>query len=148
MGFTGSLKGLGQLERNLGKLAGVPAQIAGDASDSIAELIDEEFEAGNDPYGRPWAALAQATLDKGRGPPPLTDTEAMRESVVVAPMQGAGISITIDHPGGVHQTGARKGAWSMPARPVLPDATFPATWKKALDTAAQARLDATLGDDK
>jgi phage gpG-like protein len=147
MGLTGDLKSMGRLQSNLGRLASVPAQIAADASESIAELIQGEFDNGNDPYGRPWAPLAERTLAKGRTPPPLTDTHAMRESVDVRPMAGAGIAITMDDPAGIHQTGARRGAWVMPARPILPAEAFPKTWRQALDDATEANVTRVLGDE-
>jgi hypothetical protein len=122
------------LQRMIGQLAKVPSQIVSGGADGIARAIQEEFDAGSDPFGRPWSELEQATLDKGRFPPPLTDTHAMRDGIEVKPMAGAGISVTIPDPGVHHQYGTRY----MVARPIFPD-HMPDTWARALaDSADEA----------
>jgi len=140
--FGGDLSKLGALEANLHRLARVPARVAVIGAERLADVIDRQFDDGLDPNGSPWAPLAARTLAKGRRPPPLTDTGAMRASVRVMPMPGAGISVTIDHPGLVHQTGGSSGRWYMPPRPVLPGRIFPTTWRRALD---DAKADAFAG---
>jgi hypothetical protein len=86
-----SFKGFQRLHGTLRALAEVPSRAAKAASESIATLILDGFDAGTDPYGRPWAPLRPYTLAKGRFPPPLTDSGAMRDSVDVRPTAGAGI---------------------------------------------------------
>jgi phage gpG-like protein len=147
MPLGGDLGKMGKLEANLRRLAGVPSQVSAEGAEAIKELIEEEFDAGSDAYGNAWAPLAPATLAKGRTPPPLSDTEAMRDSLDVSPMPGAGISITIDQPAGIHQTGASKGNWRMPARPVLPDRSFPKAWTDALAEASERAIQERLGDE-
>jgi hypothetical protein len=132
---------MGHLADNLGKLAGVPSRVSGRIAGEIAELIEEEFAVGTDPYGRAWAPLAQATIDKGREPPPLTETGTMRQSVNVRPMRGAGVAITIDHPAAPHQTGWSGPRGEGPARPVLPDRQeLPATYRAAIETAIDEEI--------
>ena len=126
---------MGRLAENIGKLAGVPARAAKRVSKEIAKLLEEEFDAGADPYGNSWAPLAPATLDKGRSPPPLTDLGEMRRGMHVAPMRGAGVSITIPHPAQVHQTGWNGPQGSGPARPILPGRQMPPRWKEVIDAA-------------
>jgi phage gpG-like protein len=135
MGWDGDLAPMGQLVENLGKLARVPAQAARPVSDRLEAMIQEQFDLGVDPYGKEWADLAEATKEKGREWPPLTDKGDMRRSAHVAPMSGTGVAIAIDHPAQVHQTGGHdpKRGWSMPARPVLPGGSFPASWRDAID---------------
>jgi phage gpG-like protein len=147
MGLSGDLSKMAKLESNLRRLSEVPSQVAADAAEAIEELIEEEFDAGNDAYGRAWAPLAPATLAKGRTPPPLSDTEAMRDSLEVRPMPGAGISITIDEPAGIHQTGASRGNWRMPARPILPDRALPRSWTDAIAEAGERAITERLGDE-
>jgi hypothetical protein len=134
--FTGDFAGMRLLQANLAKLAGVPSQVAGDAAEGIRSAIAAEFEGGQDPYGRSWEALAEATINKGRRPPPLTDTGDM-SNVVVRPAAGAGITIEFG-PGysGFHQAGTR----NMPARKPLPDAGFPSTWSAVISDATAARV--------
>lgn len=143
MGFSGNMSGLGQLERNIGRLASVPSRVAGPASASIASLIQHQFDTGTDPYGRPWAPLRPATLRRGRHAPPLTDTGKMRHGITVAPAQGAGIAVSFADPvpAGFHQEGTTK----MVARKILPEGTLPATWNAAIATAASGAVRAAVG---
>lgn len=129
--WRGNISALGQLANNIGKLATVPSRAARDASAGIARLIDQQFANGTDPYGKPWKPLAQSTRDRGRFPPPLTDTRDMRDSVAVKPSAGAGITVTIGAPyAGFHQTGAPRA--NMPARKILPEGPMPKPWQAAL----------------
>jgi hypothetical protein len=137
-GFSGDMRGLLNLNARLRELASVPSQAAKEASTEIASLIQEEFDAGNDAYGKAWAPLRPATLKKGRHPPPLTDTHEMRESVEVKPMKGAGIQITLNEtPAIFHQKGTRK----MAKRPILPDGKdMPPKWEEAIHEATDAAV--------
>ena len=141
-GFSGDTRGLLNLNARLRELASVPSQAAKEASDEISKLIQEEFDAGNDAYGKAWAPLRPATLKKGRHPPPLTDTHEMRDSIEVKPMQGAGIQITLNEtPAIFHQKGTEK----MAKRPILPDGPrMPDSWDTAIheatDEAVQRRM--------
>lgn len=139
--FTGDLSQLGLLSANLAKLARVPSQVAGDASEGITQEIRSEFDAGTDPYGRAWAALKAATLAKGRTPPPLTDSEATIDSLEVKPSAGAGITIEFgtDYVG-FHQV----GTVNMQARPPLPTGGFPSSWSKVISDATSARVEKAM----
>jgi hypothetical protein len=130
------------LQRMIRSLASVPSQVSAGAAEGISDAIQAELDAGTNPFGDPWAELEQATLDKGRFPPPLTDTHAMREGIIVAPMRGAGISVTIPDPGVHHQYGTKH----MVARPIFPD-RMPDTWQRAIADSAEeafARAKAAL----
>jgi hypothetical protein len=138
MMLTGDLGQLDRMAARLGELAQVPSRAARDAATEIEGLIDEEFDRGADPYEEPWQDLAPATEAKGRSAPPLTDTTAMRSSVLVRPLAGAGVGVTIDHPAGVHQTGWSGPRGSGPARPVLPArGELPEGWIEALEKSAE-----------
>lgn len=132
------MKSLDQLARNIGRLAQVPSRMAPAASREIASLIDRQFSAGRDPYGRAWAKLKPSTLARGRRPPPLTDTHEMRNGIQVRPMQGAGIAVTFgnDVPAVFHQYGTKH----MAARSILPRGAFPATWARALERVGAAEF--------
>jgi hypothetical protein len=121
------------LKKVISQLARVPSQVAAGASEGIADAIRAEFDGGADPFGHPWEPLTEATLAKGRTPPPLTDTNAMRDGVEVRAMSGSGISVTIPDPGVHHQYGTKY----MVARPVFPD-RMPDTWKRAIADSAEA----------
>lgn len=128
--------------RALADLARVPSQIAKPVAVALNKEIQRSFDAGTDPYGRAWAPLRPRTLAKGRHPPPLTDTRAGRDSVVAAPLAGAGIGITV----GVGYMGIHQdGDWPrMAARKFLPERVLPAVWRaiwqSELSRAVRVRL--------
>jgi Phage virion morphogenesis family len=134
--WSGDISAMGHLADRLADLAGVPSRAAAKVSRELGHLIEEEFDAGADPYGTAWSPLAQATTDKGRTAPPLTDTRTMRDSVRVRPLPRAGVGITISHPAAPHQTGWNGKQGSGPARPILPArAELPPLWSEAIEAA-------------
>lgn len=137
MTWNGDISQMGRLADRLGDLARIPSRVSARVADEIAQSIQtDEFDAGRDPYGTPWADLAPSTVAHGRFPPPLTDTREMRDSVHVAPMRPAGVSITIDHPAAVHQAGAPSK--NLPARPILPARQeLPERWQEFIEDAVE-----------
>lgn len=132
---------LAQLEERLADLARVPARAARRVSEALEEEMQDEFDRGTDPYETGWRPLAPATLARGRSAPPLTDTRAMRDSLAVRPLRGAGVSITIDHPALPHQTGWSGRRGTGPARPILPArGELPDEWIDIIDTAVRAEF--------
>jgi hypothetical protein len=106
------------------------SQSTTDAADLIDDVIQEDFDAGVNPYGEPWAPLRPATLAKGRTPPPLTD-EGLLRAVNVEPLQGAGLKIEFDEDYAVyHQTGTSR----MAQRLILPEESrgLPERWNDAV----------------
>lgn len=139
--WTGDISELGRLAENLEKLSRVPSRAARKASEGIAEAIEAQFDAGVDPYGKAWAPLKPATLDKGRSPPPLTDSHDMRDSIEVRPARSAGIRITIGSEyAGFHQAGTR----FMAQRPILPQGPMPKTWTAAIDEALDVEFEEAM----
>ncbi len=135
MAWDGDISKMGQLARNLGKLATVPARAAKQVAKDIKDLIEQEFAAEADPYGNAWKPHAPATVERW-GPHSILDLSGtMRRSLDVKPMPGAGVSITLDHPGEDHQTGWSGVQGSGPARPVLPSGPMPAQWRERIDAA-------------
>jgi hypothetical protein len=146
MTWTGDISHMGQLAENIGKLGTVPSRAARAVADGIADLIEQEFATGRDPYGREWAPLTEATLAKRSQTtePPLTDHGTMRRSVDVRPRAGAGVGITIDHPSAPHQTGWDGTQGTGPARPILPGMKMPITWREVIDEAVAASVRAAV----
>ena len=139
--FRGDLSKLGGIAKNMRALARVPSQIATAASDKIGKLIQDSFDRGVDPYGNPWADLRPATLAKGREPPPLTDSHRMRNSIAVAPLQSAGIALSMASPyAGFHQVGTK---W-MVQRIIYPDHGLPKAWKAIIDAESRRMIDETM----
>lgn len=136
MGRPPDLSKLRQLSNRVGDLSRIPSQAARASAEKINVLLERQFEEGVDPYGRPWASLAPATLEK-HGEPPLQGEFGdrpgdMASGTMATPSAGAGIQITVPFPGGIHQTGAP--ASNMPRRAILPDAsTLPPEWKEAIN---------------
>lgn len=135
MSWSGDIGQVRQLADRMGDLANVPARVAARVSQELAAEIQSEFDAGVDPYGDPWAPLAPATLAGGRSPPPLDASSRMRDGIRVAPRAGAGVGITVPHPGLPHQTGWTGPLSSGPARPILPDREMPDAWEEILEAA-------------
>ena len=137
MTWDGDISRMGALSDRVADLAEVPSRAAARIASELEDLIHGEFDGGEDPYGQGWESLAQATLDKGRTPPPLTDTRAMRNSLAVRPMQRAGVSITIAHPAAPHQTGWHGTQGAGPSRPILPMREMPASWEGVINDAIE-----------
>ena len=125
-----AFKGFQRLHGTLRKLAEVPSRAAKAAARELSTLILDGFAAGTDPYGRPWAPLKPYTLAKGRFPPPLTDSGAMRDSIEVRPTSGAGIEITM---GAEYATFHQTGTVTMAPRQILPQSGgLPPEWQSAI----------------
>lgn len=143
--WTGDISELGRLADNLGKLARVPSQAARGASDGIAKAIDDQFAAGVDPYGKPWAPLLLSTIEKKGSDSILIETSHERDTVTVRPSAGAGIVVTFDAPyAGFQQTGFTVGKTVVPPRPVLPYAELPDTWARAIADALDDAFERAL----
>ena len=142
MSFSGDLSAMSHLADRIADLASVPFRAAKRVAFDLEGFLQAEFDAGKDPYGRSWAPLAEATLDTGRTPPPLTDTEDLRGSVQVRPMQRAGVAITVGAPyAPPHQTGWVGPRSSGPARPMLPaGGVLPAAWRDAIEDAVEKEV--------
>jgi hypothetical protein len=135
---------MGQLARRVADLARVPSRAAGRVSTALKGLLEEEFQGEADPYGNAWKPHAPATVERWGEHPVLTLSGAMRDGVDVRPMRGAGVAITLPHPGEDHQTGWNGPQGSGPARPVLPAGTMPARWREAIDVALQESIQDTM----
>lgn len=85
-------KRLSQMMRELGR---VPSRVSGKIAADLNREIQSNFDRGVDPFGRKWRRLAKSTVERGRHPPPLTDTGRGRESVVAKSMRGAGVMIVV-----------------------------------------------------
>jgi phage gpG-like protein len=77
------------------ELARLPSRVSAAVARDIGREIQRNFDRGVDPYGKTWEALADSTIERGRHPPPLTDTGRGRASVKVVAAAGAGIRITV-----------------------------------------------------
>lgn len=129
---------LKSLIARLGDLADIPSRASRSAAQRISDLIQEGFDQGTDPYGRPWKPLAPSTIARRpwRGPPPLTDTGKMRDAVTVAPRAGGGVEISSPVSYSVYH---QRGTTHMPARKLLPEGReLPEEWQDAIEESIEA----------
>lgn len=111
-----SLADIRRMAQNLNRLPlGIRNRVAVAVKDEMQALLDEQFDQGIGPDGEPWAPLRPSTLRRGRTPPPLSDTEAMRGSVQAVRV-GTNVAIEADFPAQAHQKGnpprlARRAIW-------------------------------------
>ena len=130
---------LRNVRRAVDELGTLPRKLAVQAAPLISAEIRQQFVAGKDPYGVPWAPLKPSTL-KQHGPPPLTRTRKLRDGTKAEPMHAGriGIKITIGaRYGAFHQIGFRVGRTKVPARRILPNRGLPAAWRKLLSERAR-----------
>jgi hypothetical protein len=130
---------IGRIKETIRKLSDLPRAIALEAKPALDRALRAEFTSGTDPYGRPWAPLNPSTLAKGRTPPPLTDTRALRQGTKVQPRRGlrAGLVLMTGPHGYFHQVGFRVYRTRVTPRRVLPQFGIPAGWKIILRDAAR-----------
>ena len=135
MGFTGDFAAMRHLADRIGDLAQVPSRASKAVAERLNDLVADEYASGSDPYGEPWAPLMDATLDKGRSPPPLTASGDMAGGTLARPMRGKGVAFTVPDPGGFHQG----GTVNMEAREILPAGEeLPPPWSKAIEEEVRA----------
>lgn len=123
----GTPRKFGQFARALRDLAKVPAAIAAPVAHALTARTRKDFRSGHDAYGRAYAPLAPASLDRGRRPPPLRKYARFAH---VRPLPGSGVAMLNEHPqAGFHQTGTSR----MPKRIVVPDGAVPAEWRRIIE---------------
>lgn len=139
MTWEGDLSRMSALAERIEDMARIPSRVAGIVSRQISDAIQREFDDGEDPYGDAWEPLAEATLERGREAPPLTDTALLRGSIKVAPLPGAGVGIRVGAPyAAPHQTGWSGPQGDGPKRAILPDrGELPDEWTDILSLAMQ-----------
>lgn len=130
------MAGFADLQERLAELEGIPSRISSEVASKITESIRQQFDAGRDPYGNPWAPLLESTVRRKRGDRRiLRRSDALSGETIARPTSGAGIEITSEPYGGVHQEGDGS---RMVARPILPDgAELPEEWQEIIETATE-----------
>lgn len=133
----GALGDFAGLEAVIGKLEGMKdlvPKICDESAQGIEDAIARQFIEGVDPYGEPWAPLAESTIRRKGKSTILEDTGAMMASPVVVVTESS-IEATVADPAGYHQ----EGGGNLPARPILPDETrgLPDSWEAAIVKAAE-----------
>jgi hypothetical protein len=134
--------GFRELADHIGALEGIPSRIARPVADRFTELLGQEFDQETNPYGVPWAELADSTIRKKGHDQILFETGELSENTIAVPLSGAGIELrSVDH-GQFHQAGDPP---RMPARKILPDrAELPLSWQNAIREETEAAFKRTL----
>jgi len=131
---------------------------------TIRSNIEAQFATGVNPYDTKWKPLAPYTLRKGRTPPPLTETGALRRSVKVTVSGYTLRIVATDLVAGMHQWGTRKKlspmksvrrkgqvvatkVWGthVPKRQILPDGRIPNKWRQQIRKMARQIIGERLG---
>ena len=118
---------------------GFMGRVSSALSDVALSKIQRGFASSTSPDGAPWAPL------KHRQGQPLRDTRALQNGLSTPKsVDVGGFSIGASVPyAGFHQHGA-PGA-KIPARPFLPLAGLPASWRDAFNRTVSKLLRGTLG---
>ena len=138
----GAVAALQRVIRAVEELGRLPKKLAVASATPITNLLHEEFDKGQDPYGRPWKPLAKSTIRRGRRPPPLSKTKTLRNNTKAVPMRGSriGLTLVVGAPYGIfHQES--KNQKRLPRREFLPTRGMPQSWRKVLDTQAKRIAD-------
>ncbi len=122
-------------------LAEVPSRATKTAAPLLLARWRADWRAGKDPHGRAWAPLAPATINKGRTPPPMIETGGTLASAAVRPMRGAGLAITVGGFASLHMRANRH----RPARPTVPTAGVPSSWRAIIAKAANDQAAKAVG---
>ena len=134
---------LERIRRTVTELSQTPRRVASLAAPKIDKLLRKQFASGTNPYGQPWRPLLPSTLARGRRPPPLTDTRALRDGTraTAAPGSRAGIQLTAGaRYGAFHQVGFRVGRTRVAPRKIFPDVGLPKAWRAVLTAAARTAV--------
>ena len=142
MAMDGDFAKLGRLAVALEGLGDQIAEVAKEACEDLAHVVEAQFDAGHDPWGNAWAPLRPSTLRR-HGPPPLTYTHDMRDSLKVEPLANT-ISFTMDGPAIFHQRGS--GGMHRQILPEQADGRLPQAYEQVVHDAADRVIGKALKD--
>lgn len=135
MSVTGDFGRLTGTIAALKTLAKIPAQVAGRAAPRITERMKQDTGAARDPYGRPYAPHALATVKRWGAHPLLDLSGAGIDSLDAKPLPGAGISVTADE----HMVFTQAGTPTQEVRAVFPNTPqLPVAWNRILEDETEA----------
>ena len=121
-----------KLQRLLKGLAGIPSRAAKRVAARLQERVRDTYADECDPYGVPWAPLAQSTLRrKGGNSVILTRSGASQADCGARALGGGGVAVYAGGAAGWHM----QASGTRPARCVLPTRGLPTAWRS--DIAAE-----------
>lgn len=127
------------LAKSLKQLSQVPSLVSRDIAADFNGFLAAGFSAGEDPYGQGWAGLKAATIAKGRSNPPLDASGALKGSIRLVPMAGAGVMLASGlgpYYGMFHMSGTKH----MAKRRYFPDSGLPARWRRSIKESFKQRV--------
>ena len=136
---------VGAAERRLmqirAALLKVPSKVSRKFASFVTKDLKRQAYAGNDPYGKPHAALRPATVRKKGSDAILDESGALIGSLAARPMGGSGLQLTVDPPyARYHITGTKR----MVARAFFPIGRMPAAWSAELKRLTNEALNASV----
>lgn len=132
--MAGDTLDLGPLIVQLDGMSDAAQEVAQLAADNLQDVLEQQFDAGVDPYGQTWAPLKDGSASN------LTASGGMRSSAR-ATAQGSLVTLTVDDPAGYHQHGTSR----MTARQILPeDGELPPMYEEAVQAAADEVMNQKL----
>lgn len=123
-----ALNALG-LSKSYAQLARVHPAVVTAVAKPLTLQLQRGFESGTNPYGAPFAQLTAGSIRRGRTPPPLTETGALKASAVLIPTPSGLIRHLGPYYGFYHMAGTK---W-MVKRRYFPDAGLPSAWLDIID---------------
>ena len=131
------VQGMKELRAGLRELPTIPSQVSTPFAAYVRNSLAQSFGKQSDPYGNAWAPYRPASIARGRKPPLLVETRALKGSRFVNPLAGAGIELGYSDPkADLFQFGTDR----MVARPVLPDDIMPRAWVETLNRLWREKL--------
>lgn len=142
MAISGDFPRLAGTIAALRKLSAVPSRVAAVAAPKLEAQTIADVNAGHDPYGRPYAPHAPATVKRWGRHPLLNLTGAGISSIRVRAKSGTGIEFTADE----HMRFTQGGTKFQPVRAFFPSmSTLPKTWNRILKDATTQTLSKAMG---
>ena len=134
MGLSGDWQVFGKLKALVGRLEQVRPSVARKLAPRLDRRLQACFDAGTDPYGKPWAPLKPSTLVRKGGDARILIRTGMSRALTYVAALGQGVGITIGGALGWHMNPTAHRV----ARPILPVHGLPATWRQdAADVAGE-----------
>lgn len=119
------------LSSRVRRLKAIPSRVSAEFAEYVQTDLLRTFDAETTPEGAGWAPYAPRSIARGRHlTPMLTETLALRSSIDVRPLPGAGIRITAGA-GLPYAALHRRGTSIMPARDFFPKSFLP-RWEATL----------------
>jgi len=129
-----------RMREALERIARVPEVASRLLAPVLTTYAREQFAASHDPYGRPWAKLAPATVRKKGHDRILIDTGETAATIQAVPWGSRSVAGVRIRTMGWHQYPTAH----RPARPILPTGPLPPRWAAAARDALREARDRAI----